>query len=134
MLNKKIATVTTLFILVVSTMFMLFGESILGDYIIVAKMMVIVSGLVSVVLVIASRQEVIRPRSSRTGFDFSLEDNVGTKICNICNTENKENAISCIKCGSNLNSVTCPICNTVNSYDQKYCKNCDTILQNKKRH
>jgi len=87
-----------------------------------------------IVLVIISRQDILKPKNEITNSAFDFEEKTKTKTCNICNTENKERAISCTKCGSSLIDVTCPICNTVNSFDQKYCKSCDTILQNKKRH
>ena len=132
MLHKKQITLITLIIFMISGFIMVFGKEILGDYIIISTMLVIVSGLVLMVLVILSKQEMEKPIQDREFSEF--KEDVKKKICNICNTENKESAISCIKCGSSLIEVICPICNTVNSFDQKYCKSCDTILQNKKRH
>ena len=132
---KKIIIGVLLVILIVSDIFMLFGDELLGEYTLIFAMLAIASGVSLIIMVIINgRKRQIKINKERSELGYSFGNKVESKICNICKTSNKLNAEFCVKCGTDLKDVTCPICKTVNPYNHKFCSNCDTILQNKKRH
>lgn len=132
---KKIIIAILIIVLLTTDLFMVFGQNIIGPYVLIFAMVSILSGIGLIIMVIINRKSTASKTENKASeFDLLNETKIETKICNICNTENKLKAKYCKKCGNDLKEIICPICKTVNPYDQKYCISCDTILQNKKRH
>ena len=132
---KKIVTIKLIVILIISDIFLVFGQDLVGEYIYIFAMMAILSGCSLIIMLIVNRKNnSITTEKVDVDYLIELEDLKEMKICNICNTPNNIKASYCKKCNNDLKDIVCPICKTVNLFDQKYCSNCDTILQNEKRH
>ncbi|MBN2605086.1 MAG: zinc ribbon domain-containing protein [Bacilli bacterium] len=65
--------------------------------------------------------------------DFEGEE-IEVVQCDNCNAINKKTALFCHNCNFDLRQIVCPICGNENPYNEHYCLNCDSILQNEKRH
>lgn len=127
---KKIVIIKLILILVISGIFLVFGQDLVGEYIYIFAMMAILSGCSLIIMLIVNRKnKSINTKKNDVDYLFDIEDLKDMKVCNICNTPNNIKASYCKKCNNDLNDIVCPICQTVNLFNQKYCSNCDTILQ-----
>lgn len=135
MLGRRKTLGIILVIIIVSYLYVLFDEDLIGEYYQLFSMATILIGIIVSILLIIDLK---KGNDNQTKIDrikeIFPENKEEKKICLICNTENKITAEYCTKCGSDLKDIECPICNTINPFDQKYCTKCDTILQNVKRH
>jgi hypothetical protein len=71
--------------------------------------------------------------SAHNELDFEGKE-IEVIYCVNCNAVNKKSALFCHNCNFDLRQIVCPICGNENPYNEHYCLNCDSILQNEKKH